>query len=117
MARRVREDPPTAGVDVQQRGTEAEDLLLGLVKVHDVKVQMELLRVRSLRPPRRPVILHALEREYEARASVQGREVVIDCPPGIGLVDRATEKRLIEPGEFEDIRTVQDHALQLADHR
>lgn len=58
MARRVCEDPPTAGVDVEQCAAEAEDLLLGLVKVWHIEVQMKLLRVRAVRPPRRPVILH-----------------------------------------------------------
>ncbi len=117
MAGRICEDPPTAGVDVEQRRTKAEDLLLGPVKVGDIEVQMELLRVRAVRPPRRPVILDALERKYQARARVKGREVVTDCPPAIGLVDRTAEERLVEPSEFKDIRTVQNHALQLADHR
>ncbi|BCK72655.1 hypothetical protein Srufu_066080 [Streptomyces libani subsp. rufus] len=117
VARRICEDPPTAGVDVQQRGAEAEELFLSLVKVRDIEVQMKLLRVRAVRPPRRPVTLHALERQDQARARVKGRKVVTDRPPGIGLVDRAAEERLVEPGEFKDIRTVQYHALQLADHR
>jgi hypothetical protein len=117
MARRVCEDPPTAGVDVEQRGAQAEDLLLGLIKVGDIEVQMKLLRVRAVRPPRRPVIRHTLERKYQARARVKGRKVVTYCPPGIGLVDRAAEERLVEPGEFKNIRTVQNHALQFADHR
>jgi len=117
MAGRICEDPPTTGVDVEQRGTKAEDLLLRPVKVGDIEVQMELLRVRTVWPPRRPVILHALERKYQARARVQGRKIVTDCPPAIGLVDRTAEERLVEPGEFKDIRTVQNHALQLSDHR
>jgi hypothetical protein len=116
VARRICEDPPTAGIDVEQRGAEAEDLLLSLVKVRDIEVQMKLLRVPAVRPPRRPVILHALERKYQAGACVKGRKVIADCPPGVGLVDRAAKERLVEPGEFKDIRTVQNHALQLADH-
>jgi hypothetical protein len=78
---------------------------------------MKLLRVHTVRPPRRPVILHALEGKDQARARVEGRKVVADGPPRIGLVDRAAEKRLVEPGEFMDILTVQNYALQLADHR
>lgn len=116
MARRVCEDPPTAGVDVEQCAAEAEDLLLGLVKVWHIEVQMKLLRVRAVRPPRRPVILHPLERKYEARVRVKGRKVVTDCPSGIGLVHLSAEERLVEPGEFKDVRTVQNHALQLAYH-
>jgi hypothetical protein len=116
MAGRICEDPPTAGVDAEQRGSKAEDLLLGPVRVGDIEVQMELLRVRAVRPPRRPVILHALERKRQARGGVKGRKVATDCPPAIGLVDRTVEERLVEPGEFKDIRTVQNHALQLADH-
>ena len=117
MASRICEDPPTVGVDVEQRGTKVEDLLLGPVKVGDIEVQMELLRVRAVRPPRRPVILHALEREYQARVRMKGREVVTDRPPAIRLIDRTAEEQLVEPGEFKNIRTVQNHALQLADHR
>jgi hypothetical protein len=40
---------------MKQRGAEVEDLLLGLVEVKDVEVQMELLRVRGVRPLRCPV--------------------------------------------------------------
>ena len=116
MARRICEDPPAAGVDVEQGGSEAKDLLLSLVKVRDIEIEVKLLRVRAVRPPRRPVILHALERKYQARACVKGRKVIADCPPGVGLVDHAAKERLVEPGEFKDIRTVQNHALQLADH-
>ena len=111
MARRICEDPPTAGVDVEQGRAAAEDLFLGLLKVRDIDVQMKLLRVRAVRPPRRPVILHTLERKYHARARVKGRKVITDCPLRIGLVDRAAKERLVEPGEFKDIRTVQNHAL------
>lgn len=92
MAGRIREDPPTARVDVEQCGTQAEDLLLGPVKIGDIEVQMELLRICAVRPPRRPVILHALEREYQTRVRVKGREVVTDRPPAIGLVDRTAEE-------------------------
>jgi hypothetical protein len=101
---------------MEQRGAEAEDLLLSLVKIRDIEIQMKLLRVRAARPPRRPVILHALERKHQTRARVKGRKVIADCPPGVGLVDRAAKERSVEPGEFKDIRTVQNHALQLADH-
>jgi hypothetical protein len=106
VARRICEDPPAAGVDVEQSGTEAEDLLLSLVKVRDIEIQMKLLRVRAVRPPRRSVILHALERKYQARARAKGRKVIADCPPGVRPVDHAAKERLVEPGEFKDIRTV-----------
>lgn len=117
MARRIREDPPTARVGTDQPGPDAEDLLLSPVEVRDIEVQMKLLRVGAVRPPRRLVILHTLKCEYESRAGVEGRKLVTHRPSGIGLVDHASQKRLVEPGEFKDIRTVQNHALQLADHR
>jgi hypothetical protein len=78
MARGVCADPPAASVSVKQRGAEVEDLLLGLVEVRDVEVQMELLRVRGIRPLRCPVGLHPLEREYETRSRVKLREVSTD---------------------------------------
>ena len=116
MPCRICEDPPAAGVDVKQRGTEVENLPVSLVEVRDVKIQMELLRARGVRPPRRPVVLHPLEREYETRASVKSREAIGDRPSAIGLVDRATEERPVELREFQDIRAVHHHALQIADH-
>lgn len=50
MTRRICEDPPAPGVDVKQRGTGAENLLLGQVEVRDIKVQMKLLRICAVRP-------------------------------------------------------------------
>ena len=38
MARRICEDPPTLGVDMEQSGAEAENLLLSLVKVNDLRL-------------------------------------------------------------------------------
>ena len=73
---------------------------MGSVEVRDIDIQMKLLRVVGVRPPRSPVVGHALEREYEAKIRVKRREVVTDCPPEIRLVDCAAKKRLIEAGEF-----------------
>jgi hypothetical protein len=117
MACGVREDPPAAGIGMQQRGAETEHVRLSLVEVRDFDVQVKLLRVRGVRPPRCAVILDALERQYEARADVQGREVAADRPPRIRLVDHTAEKRPVELCQSRHVRTVQDHALQLADHR
>jgi hypothetical protein len=110
-------DPPAASAEVKQRAAQAEDLLLGQVEVRDLEVEVKLLRMRAVRPPRRLVVLHTLECEDQTRSRVERREVIIDRPPGIGLVDRATQERLVEPGEFTNIRAVQNHALQLANHR
>ena len=65
MAGRVREDPPPARVDVQQRGPEAEDLFLGRVEVRDIEVEVDLLRVLTVGPARRPVVGHPLEAEHQ----------------------------------------------------
>ena len=102
---------------MKQRGTKAKDLMVSLVEVGDIEIQMKLLRARGVRPPRRSVVLHTLEPEHKARGGVKGREVVVDRPPRIGLVDPAAQERLIEPREFQNIRAVQNHALQPADHR
>jgi hypothetical protein len=117
MPGRVREDPPATGVDMQQRGAETHDLFLGSVEIRDIDIQVKLLRVAGVGPPRSPVVGHALERQYEAKTRVKRREVVTDCPPVIRLVDRAAKKRLVEAGEFCDIRTVQNHTLKPADHQ
>ena len=45
------------------------------------------------------------------------RRDALPGPPEIRLVDRAAEKRLVEAGEFCDIRTVQNHTLKPADHQ
>ncbi len=78
MTGRVCEDSPTAGVGTERRGAQAEDLLLGPVKVGDIEIQMELLRVLAVRPLWRLVILHALERKYQARARVKGHDLRLE---------------------------------------
>jgi hypothetical protein len=42
---------------------------------------------------------------------------IIGRPALTGLVNRAAEQCLVEPGEAGSVRAVQDHALQRADHR
>ena len=116
MACRVCEDAPATAVCVQQRGAEFRDLNLGRIEIRHLEVQMKLLRVRAVRPPRRAVVLHALKREHKAGSEVEGREVVADGPPGIWLIDRPASQRLVETAELADVRAVQDYALQLADH-
>jgi hypothetical protein len=118
MACGVGVDAPAAGgvTGVENRGTESEDLLLGLVEVLDADVEVELLGAVGIRPLRRPMAVNALEGEHHAGLEVEGRPVVVERPPGIGPVDRATEERPVEPGELQGVRTVQHHALQVADH-
>ncbi len=117
MTCRVCEDPPAASVDMKQCGAETEDLVLGLLEVRDIDIQVKLLRVRGVRPLWRSVVLHTLKREHEAGAGMKSRKVVADRPPGIGLIDHATQKRLVKLREFQNILAVQNHALQPADHR
>lgn len=64
MACRVREDPPATGIDVKQPATQTENLRLGLVEAGDLDVEVKLLWVHGARPPRRAVILDALERQH-----------------------------------------------------
>ena len=117
MACWVREDPPATGIDVKQSAAQTENLRLGLVEVSDLDVQVKLLWVRGVRPPRRAVILDALEPQHQARADVQGREDAADRPPRIRLIDHTAKKRLVELRKLQHIRTVKDHTLQLAEHR
>jgi len=64
MACRVREDPPATGIDVKQPATQTENLRLGPVEVGDLDVEVKLLRVRGIRPPRPAVIIGALECQH-----------------------------------------------------
>jgi hypothetical protein len=116
MSRGICEDPPAAVIDAEQRGAHGEDLFLSLVEVRDLKIEMKLLRVRRIWPPRGLVAFRALEGEYKAKASVQGREVLAHCPPGVWVVHSPAKQRPVEHGEFQDVGAVQDHALELADH-
>jgi hypothetical protein len=116
MPCRVREDPPATGIDVKQPATQTENLRLGPVEVGDLDVQVKLLWVRGVRPPRRAVILDTLERQHQARVDVKGREGAVDRPTRIRLIDHTAKKRLVELRKLQHIRTVKDHALQLAEH-
>ena len=62
MTCRICEDPPAAlpVTGVEQRGTEFQDMLLGLVEVPDLQVEVELLRASRVRPLRRPMVFHTL---------------------------------------------------------
>lgn len=115
---RVCVDPPTAlGIaEVEQRGPELENLFLGLVEILDTQVKVELLRASGIRPPRRLMVLRALEGEHEPRVGVEGRPVAVKQPSRIRLVHHAAEKRQVERGELTHIGTVQHHTLQLGYH-
>jgi hypothetical protein len=118
MPRRIREDPPAPlpVTDVEQRGTQLEDLLLGLVQVPDTQVEVKLLGTSGVRPPRRLMITHALEGEHEPAVGVERRPRVVERPPRIRPVHLATKKRLVEPGQLNDIGAVQHHTLKIGDH-
>lgn len=118
MSCRVREDAPTplSVTSVEERGAPLQGVLLGSVQILDRQVKVELLRVGGVLPLRRPVILHALKGQYEPTVGVKCRPVVAQRPSLIRLVHYATDKRLVEPGQLEDIRAVQDHTLQLGSH-
>ena len=117
MAGLICVDPPATGVDVERRRAGLEDPRVGLVEIGDLDVKVELLRVRAVWPLRRSEVRHALEREHQAGFGVQGREVIVDGPPGIRPVNLATEQGLVEPGEPKSVGAVKNHALQSADHR
>jgi hypothetical protein len=118
VPRRIREDPPALLpiTDVEQCGAQLEDLLLGLVKVLGMQVEVKLLRTSGVRPPRRLMIIHALESEHEPAVGVERRPRVIERPPRIRPIHLATKKRLVEPGQLNDIGAVQHHTLQVGDH-
>ena len=117
MADRIGIDAPATRVDAEQRRAELQNPRVSLVEVGDVDVEVELLRVRAVWPLRRSEVSHALEPEHETGFGVQGREVIVDGPPGIRPVNLATEQGLVEPGEPKSVGAVKNHALQSADHR
>lgn len=117
MACRIREDPPTpfAAALVEQGGAPVEDVLLSAFEVLDPQVQVELLGLGGVRPPWWSMVLHPLEGEHEP-VGVKGRPAVAERPPRIRPVHLAAEERPVEPGQPDDVGTVQHHTLELGDH-
>lgn len=115
---RIRKDAPTplSITLVEQCGAPLEDVFLGSFQILDPQVKVELLGVSSLRPPRRPMAFHALEGQHQTTVDVERRPALAKRPPRIWLVHHAAKKRLVEPGQLNDIGTVQHHTLQLGDH-
>lgn len=68
MTCRVCIDPPAARAfaDVEQRGAEPQDLFVGLIEILDPQVEVELLWASGVRPTRREMVFHALERPARA---------------------------------------------------
>jgi hypothetical protein len=75
MARGVGVNPPAAVfvAALERLRAEPEDVRMSLLEVGHGEVEMGLLRVRGIRPPRRAMVVGALEREDEAHAGVQRR--------------------------------------------
>ncbi len=66
MAGRISEDPPAARVTSQERGAKARDPLMRIINVPHVDVEVQLLRVASIRPPRWTKVSGTLERQDSA---------------------------------------------------
>ncbi len=79
-------------------------------------VPVELLRVPRVRPARRSIVVRALERQHQPRGQVQGRPILVDAPPRIGLVDGSAQQRGVEPGQRRYVGTVLDYALHETGH-
>ena len=77
-----------------------------------MKVQVELLWVGGIRPPRGDVAVDGLERHYRARGRVESRPAIADRPPRIRMIDAAAKQGAIEFREFSRIRAVQHDAFQ-----
>lgn len=114
----VREDAPTPLriTIVEQRGTQIEDVCLSLIQVLDLQVDAELLRQDEIPPTRWLIVPHPLESQHEATLGVERHPAVVERPPRIRLVHLAAEKRLVEPGQLNDIGAIQHPTLQLGDH-
>jgi hypothetical protein len=101
---------------IKQRPAPPEDIFLGLVQILDPDVKVELLRAGGVRPPRRLMISHLLERQHHPTVQVERRPAVTQRPPRIRLIQRTAKKRLVEPGQFRYIGAIQHHTLQLGSH-
>lgn len=114
----IGEDAPAAHylAGIEQRRTEFDYLFLGVVEVRNFQIQMELLGTSRVRPLRGRVVFHTLEGEHQTALCMDGRPGFVECPPRIGFVHHAIEKRRVEQRKLNDIATVQDHTLQLTDH-
>jgi hypothetical protein len=74
---------------VEHGRAELQNPRVSLIEVGDVDVQVELLWVSHVWPLRRPEVDDALEAEHETGFGVQGRESIVNRPPGICAVDFA----------------------------
>jgi hypothetical protein len=61
-----------------------------------MKVQVELLWIGGIRPPRGDVAVDGLERHHRARERVESRPAVADRPPRIRMIDAAAKQGAIE---------------------
>jgi hypothetical protein len=50
---------------LEQCGAPVQDVFLGLIQALGPQVKVELLGVSGLRPPRRLMVVHALESQHE----------------------------------------------------
>jgi hypothetical protein len=72
--------------------------------------------VASVRPLRWLVMFDLLEGQNEPVVEVERRPAVVHRPPRVRLIQHTAEKRLVEPGQFEDIGAIQDDTLQSGSH-
>lgn len=87
-----------------------------LIEILDPEIQMKLLWIGGIRPPRWLVVQRSLKCQHETGFTVKCRPIVVQRPPAIRLIDRATEDLPIESGELERFRTIQHNALKTRDH-
>jgi hypothetical protein len=111
MTRGVGIDPPAAR-RFQQPTAQGEHGRVRPPWFLHMKVQVELLRMGGIRPPRGDVAVDGLERQYRARGRVESRPAIADRPPRIRMIDAAAKQRAIEFRELSRIRAVQHHAFQ-----
>lgn len=118
MTCRIREDAPAPlpVPRIEQRSAQIDDVFLSSVQVRDTQVEVELLGSSGIRPVRWLMVFHSLECQHESTVGVERRPAVAKRPPWIRLIHPTAEKRLVEPGQPNDIDTVQHHTLQLGDH-
>ena len=101
---------------MQQFPAQREHLPLSLIKVSDLDIQMKLLWIPRIRPPRSPIVGDPLKSEHQPTPQMQRRETPAHRPPRIPPIHLPTHQPLIEPRQPHSIRTVQNNTLQLTNH-
>ncbi len=84
---------PPSVARVQHGRAPLEDAGLSLAEIADRNVKVDLMGASGVRPLRRPIVVHLLERQHGTPVEVERRPAVAEEPARIWLVQHAGQKR------------------------